>query len=105
MGKNYIYKCTNCDREFNTSGPWEFYRDEKGKRLPYGHPAPLTEEARLKGIHGFFADMLCLDCGREVNVVIEEFYPKKKSIWQSIKGLWKKDDGKIKCTHCKSSNL
>lgn len=106
MWKNYGYRCSECGKEYNTSGPWEFYRNRKGERIPYGHPGPLTEEARLSGIHGFFANMLCLDCGREVDVILEDFYKQPTGFIESLKRLWKKDDeNEIRCPHCKSTDL
>ena len=47
VGVNYQYQCSHCKVKFNTSGPWAFYRNKKGERIPYGYPGPLTEEARL----------------------------------------------------------
>lgn len=111
MSENYLYQCSECGQKYNTSGPWEFYRNKKGARIPYGFPGPLTEEARLRGIHGFFADMLCLDCGKEVNVILEDFYQRpKKGFIESLKNIWNKDcnnsnSTEIKCPNCESSNL
>jgi len=105
LGENYTYRCPECLRKYGTSGPWEFYRDDKGRRMPYGHPGPYTQEAALRGIAGLFADMLCLDCGQEVNVVLEEFNKKPvKSILSWI-GLKKENNDTEKCPACGSRKL
>ncbi|MFW6287237.1 MAG: hypothetical protein ACOC2J_00630 [bacterium] len=111
MGENYTYQCSECEKKFNTSGPWEFYRNKEGKRMPYGFPGPLTQEARLRGVEGFFADMLCLDCGNEVNVIIEEFNRRPveskgfKGFSKFLSMIKKEKEGKIRCPNCKSTNL
>lgn len=105
MGVNYLYQCSHCKEEFNTSGPWAFYRNKKGERLPYGYPGPLTEEARLSGIQGFFADVICLHCGREVNVILEEYNKKVEGFFAAIRRLWKGNEDEVKCPSCKSKDL
>jgi hypothetical protein len=65
MGSWYTYSCDKCGRTYNTSGPWEFYRDKKGQIKQYGHPVPCSKEAEEAGVQGLTANVLCLDCGRE----------------------------------------
>ena len=105
MGVNYQYQCSHCKVKFKYSGPWAFYRNKKGERIPYGYPGPLTEEARLSGIQGFFADMLCLNCGREVNVILEEYNKKVEGFFAAMRRLWKGEEEGVKCPSCKSKEL
>lgn len=111
MRDNFTYQCSECEKKYNTSGPWEFYRNKKGDRIPYGHPGPINKEAEMKGIDGFFADMLCLDCGKEVNVIVEEFNRRPvsskglKGFFAFLTGKNKKGDGKVSCPNCKGNNL
>lgn len=109
--ENFIYQCSKCKKKFNTSGPWEFYRNKKGNRIPFGHPGPINKEAQLSGVDGLFADMLCLDCGKEVNIIIEEYYKQPahskgfKDFLAFLFGKIKEDDDKPRCPNCKGDNL
>jgi len=111
LRENFTYQCSECEKKYNTSGPWEFYRNKKGNRIPYGHPTPINEEAKLSGIDGLFADMLCLDCGNEVNVIIEEFNRRPvhskgfKGLFAFLRANKEKDVDKPKCPNCKGNNL
>ncbi len=58
MGAEYVLECNNSRRSIRMSGPWEFYRDEHGKRKVYGHPRAISEEARRRGIYGLSASCL-----------------------------------------------
>jgi len=73
MGSIYIYKCDHCGYELETSGPWEFYRDEKDQMKPYGHPAPLSDEAAESGIYGLYGKMYCPVCKKVRKVILVEF--------------------------------
>ena len=74
MGSCYAYSCDKCGHTYNTGGPWEFYRDKKGRIKQYGHPVPCSEEAEKAGVHGLTGNVLCLDCGAEIrDLVIEEY--------------------------------
>ena len=44
MGACYRWTCGKCGFEAETDGPWEFYRDAKGRIQDFGHPAPISEE-------------------------------------------------------------
>ncbi|MFP4661861.1 MAG: hypothetical protein ACLFPF_06720 [Halanaerobiales bacterium] len=111
MGENFTYQCSKCEKKYNTSGPWEFYRNKEGKRMPYGFPGPVTQEARFSGVEGLFADMLCLDCGNEVNVIIEEFNRRAveskgfKGFSKFMSILKKEKESAVRCPNCKSVNL
>ena len=73
MCVGYIYECDKCSYSVSTSGPWEFYRDSKDKRKPYGHPGPDSKEAKERGIYGFSADLYCPKCDKIFDVVLLEF--------------------------------
>ncbi len=55
--------------------------------------------------------MLCLDCGKEVNIIIEEFYSWPahskglKDFFAFLFGKTKKEDDKPRCPNCKGDNL
>ncbi len=73
MGVGYRYMCDWCLYFVRTSGPWEFYRDSKGNRKPYGHPVPTSEEAEKRGIQGFSGDLYCPKCDKTFDTVLVEF--------------------------------
>ncbi len=62
MGTGYEYRCDQCDHKVETSGLWEYYCDPRGRRKPYGHPAPISIEAAQMGVHGLDARVYCLQC-------------------------------------------
>lgn len=106
MGKNYIYHCEECSEKYETSGPWSFYWD-KGERIPYGYPGPYSRKAELKGIDGTFADLLCLNCGKEVNVILDQFHEpmQKFSLFNFLKKNKSRKEEKNKCPYCNSEDL
>ncbi|MFW6035856.1 MAG: hypothetical protein ACOCRZ_06335 [Halothermotrichaceae bacterium] len=73
MGSVYVHTCSNCGYTVETSGPWEFYRDSEGKRKLYGHPAPVSEEARERGIYGLSAKIYCPECDNVHDLIIVEY--------------------------------
>jgi hypothetical protein len=73
MGCWFNWECDSCEYEFTTEGPWEFYRDERGRRRDYGHPSPASPEAEQRGIYGFWGKLYCPDCDAVKNVIIVEF--------------------------------
>lgn len=70
MGSWYTYSCNKCGKTYKTSGPWEFFRDKKGRIKQYGHPVPLSREAEKAGVHGLTGNVLCLDCGQEARGLV-----------------------------------
>jgi rRNA maturation protein Nop10 len=110
MGAEYVLECDKCGRSIRISGPWEFYRDETGRRKPYGHPGPMSEEAKERGVYGLSATMYCPDCGRVSSLILVEFvtpvkYP--QPVWlghHEPKDEYKGEDP-IKCPKCGSTNL
>lgn len=81
MGAEYSHKCNKCGYSIITSGPWEFYRDNKGKRKYYGHPIPASEEAREAGIYGYSANVYCPNCDQTFDIILEEYEkPQKKKV-------------------------
>ena len=73
MGRSITYGCNSCGHTVTFSGPWEFYRDAKGRRKPYGHPVPVSREAENRGICGLSAQMYCPSCHRGVDIIVVEF--------------------------------
>jgi hypothetical protein len=41
----------------------EFYVDGEGAELPYGHPVCMSREGAVRGIAGYWRDLLCWECG------------------------------------------
>lgn len=107
MGTGYIHKCSHCAYIFRTSGPWEFYRDKNGKRKPYGHPAPISKQARERGIYGLSADIYCPECDSVHDLVIVEFKkPNDNSldVWTgNFEPVNEEDD--VKCPECGNRRL
>jgi hypothetical protein len=110
MGTGYIHKCDKCGYSVKTSGPWEFYRDNEGRRKHYGHPVAISDEARAKGIYGLSGILFCRDCNKTSDLIIVEFKeasPDALSVWSGKcepKDDYKKHEA-IKCPECGCSNL
>jgi rRNA maturation protein Nop10 len=110
MGAEYFLECNKCGRSVRTSGPWEFYRDKGGRRRAYGHPRPISEEAREQGVYGLSASMYCSDCGRVSSLVLVEFatpIKSPRSVW--LENNEPKEEYKsekpVKCPKCGGENL
>ena len=73
MAGFWTWKCNSCGYELCTSGDHEFYRDEKGMLHDYGHPVPVSEEAKKQGIKGFTVKWYCPKCQVVREVIITEF--------------------------------
>ena len=110
MGAEYSHKCNKCGYFVSTSGPWEFYRDSKGDRKFYGHPVPISDEARQRGIYGLSGELYCSNCDETFDLILVEF--KKPS--QDSSSVWSgkcepknefKGEGAVKCPKCGSTNL
>lgn len=105
MGAGYTHICDKCGYKISTSGPWEFYRDSGGKRKPYGHPGPFSEEAKKIGVYGLSARVYCPKCDRAFNLVLVEF---KEPVHETFDLWWSRwepnDDSKqtsrAKCPKC-----
>lgn len=110
MGAGYIHKCDKCDFSVHTSGPWEFYRDDKGRRKAYGHPDPISEEAESNGIYGLSGNLYCPDCNKTFDLILVEFKKASMdglSVWSNKcepKDEYKQDDA-VKCPDCGNKNL
>jgi len=110
MGAHYNFKCTCCDYSFSTSGPWEFYRNAKGKRKPFGHPVPVSKEAAQRGIYGLSADLYCPQCDRIFDVILVEFKrPSSESLAVWLGKCEPKEEyqqaNAVNCPACKSTDL
>jgi predicted RNA-binding Zn-ribbon protein involved in translation (DUF1610 family) len=73
MARSSIWKCESCGWTINTSGPHEFYRDNAGIRKPYGHPSPISEEAKKQGVKGFYIKGYCPTCDEAREAITVEF--------------------------------
>lgn len=73
MAAGFAFDCSSCDLSFETSGMHEFYRNAVGEVLHYGHPIPVSDEARAAGISGFLASAYCPGCKVTREVVTHEF--------------------------------
>lgn len=73
MASVFSHTCDNCGYCVHTSGPHEFYRDSNGNRKPYGHPVPLSEEAKQRGIYGSSEILYCAKCDEVVDVILVEY--------------------------------
>jgi len=105
MGVGYIHKCDKCDYSVHTSGPWEFYRDDKGERKSYGHPVPISEEAAVRGIHGLSGDLYCSNCDKVFDIVLVEFEKPVKDSFLVWNGKYNKKESTMKCPECNNTNL
>jgi len=110
MGAYYGFACGACGFVTNTAGPWEFYRDAEGVRHAYGHPTPVSEEAREAGIAGLTGLVLCLGCGRRSKVTLVEFAePTHDTLamwWGAVKPKEEyKQEGAVTCPRCGCSDL
>ncbi len=110
MGASYLFKCSKCDYSFSTSGPWEFYRNKKGNRKPYGHPCPSSKEARIQGIYGLSGELYCIDCDKIIDIILVEYkQPSNESLFVWSGKLEPKDEykreGAIKCPDCNGTGL
>lgn len=110
MGAKFRHKCDRCGHCVFTSGPWEFYRDSKGNRKPYGHPVPTSEDAKQRGIYGLSGDIYCPKCDKVFDLVLVEFVkPALDSlmVWAGgcePRGEFKRE-GAVKCPLCDSIDL
>lgn len=104
MGTGYEWKCTACGYKIETSGPWEFYRDKRGIRKPYGHPTPISREAKRRGIYGLSASMYCPACDTVADSILVEFEaPEKDSlaIWSGRARVKQQyEHGEPTCMQC-----
>ena len=110
MGAEYRFTCSKCDYSISTSGPWEFYRDEKGRRKLYGHPVPRSEEAERSGIYGFSGKLYCPACDKISNLILLEYKNPchdQLSAWmgqREVKDEFRNDQG-VKCRKCGGKDL
>lgn len=110
MGAQYSLKCDRCGFHVTTSGPWEFYRDEKGRRKKYGHPTPASEEAAEAGIYGLYGNLYCRQCGRTYQLILTEFKKPSRNaldVWSGQcepKGKYQ-EEGAVHCPECGREDL
>jgi len=110
VGSSYRHRCDGCGYEVSTSGAWEFYRDRRGRRRPYGHPVPRSETARRRGIYGLSVEVYCPGCDKVSDAVLVEFVkPCHESImvWSGQcepKEEFRREDA-VRCPRCGSTDL
>jgi Zn finger protein HypA/HybF involved in hydrogenase expression len=105
VGASYGHTCDKCGFFVGTSGLWEFYRDRSGKRKPYGHPGPCSDEAAAAGIAGLSADLYCTSCGNVSELIVVEFKepaPVSMAVWAGHCEAQDKykEEGAVRCPHC-----
>ena len=110
MATFFSHTCENCGYSVHTSGPHEFYRDSDGNRKQYGHPVPLSEEAKQRGIYGSSGILYCAKCDEVVDVITFEYEKPIKSdgVGWSGPGIPKyeyKEEKPIKCPKCGGQDL
>src|SRR4029079_4922752 len=74
LGSYHHYHCPRCAFAVAIGGPEEFYLRD-GERHAYGHPDPVSEEARARGVDGFWMTLWCTGCvaaKRLVTLELEE---------------------------------
>lgn len=106
MGSGYVHTCDSCGYSVSTSGPWEFYRDSAGRRKPYGHPVPTSEEAKERGIYGLSALVYCFDCDETFDVILIEYKNGSYdalSVWGGLREY--RGEGTVRCPKCDGRNL
>lgn len=109
MGVGYRYMCDRCFYCVRTSGPWEFYRDSKGNRKPYGHPVPTSEDGKEQGIWGFSGDLYCPKCDKTFDIVLVEFTGPSEGYASAWAG-WKrwtelKHERRAICPECRTTQM
>ena len=110
MGAHYTYTCDACGLSFETSGPWEFYRDESGTLMDYGHPGPHTEEAEQRGIYGFYCELFCPSCLKTEKVIVVEYKKPAACALSAHFGNLEvmdkyREPGAVKCPDCGNLDL
>jgi hypothetical protein len=110
MSAGYSHKCNKCGYSVSTSGPWEFYRDSKGERKWYGHPLPLSDEAKSRGIYGPSGILYCPYCDEMFDRILVELRNPSHdslSVWLDRCEPIDEFKGKsaVKCPRCGHSNL
>ena len=73
MASVYLWKCSNCEYEVETSGPWEFYRDKAGRRKQYPRPYINGDDAVEAGVSGLSAKLYCPVCDKVADRIIVEY--------------------------------
>jgi hypothetical protein len=71
VGKIAILKCTCCGNEAEVAWGKEFFVSHSGEEMLYGYPNPVSDDAKYRGISGFWVDKICKNCG---DVVRESRY-------------------------------
>jgi len=110
MGAGYRIQCDKCGHVVQTSRPWEFYRDAKGRAKDYGHPQPSSDEASIAGIAGLRAMLYCPDCDKTSEVIIVEFKTSSKDALAVWSGRCEPMDeycreDAVKCPQCRGANM
>lgn len=110
MGSGYLMKCDHCGYSVKTSGPWEFYRDEKGERHAFGHPIPISAEAAQRGVYGLSGTLYCPACDKVVDVILVEFKEPCRDSLKLWSGQCEPDDNYltddvVRCPECKNKFL
>ncbi|TDT63358.1 hypothetical protein EDD71_102118 [Fonticella tunisiensis] len=103
MGKYVVLKCTSCGRESEIAWGKEFYVSSRGEEKIYGYPEPVSEEAKTRGISGFWVDKVCKSCGEVIREsrYIEDPTDEYAEAWVNFP----KVDIIEECTSCHSKDI
>jgi uncharacterized protein YbaR (Trm112 family) len=107
MGAGFAWTCDHCGHSVRTSGPWEFYRDREGRRKPYGHPVPISQEAKDAGVSGLSGELYCPNCDEVFDVIRVEFKRPTSNPWSKDNEPTDEFKGKdrVTCPRCRVSLL
>ena len=110
MGGEYQHRCDICGYSVATSGPWEFYRDETGKRKWSGHPSPCSAEAMERGVYGMSGELLCPLCGVVSDIILVEFkkpHADNASAWKAYSNKDEQiiSEDMVMCPDCGNTDL
>ncbi|MCX7951058.1 MAG: hypothetical protein N2594_03820 [Clostridiales bacterium] len=103
MGKTVLLRCNQCGRESTVEWGKEFYVDSQGREHYFGNLEAISEEARKRGISGFWVDKVCKNCGEVIREsrYLEDIVDEHELAWMNFP----KVDIVEKCTKCGSRDV
>lgn len=103
MGKTVLLRCNHCGRESTVEWGKEFYVDSQGREHYFGNLEAISEEAKNRGISGFWVDKVCKNCGEVIREsrYLEDIVDEHELAWMNFP----KVDIVEKCTKCGSRDV
>ncbi|MCX7694922.1 MAG: hypothetical protein N2Z71_04325 [Caloramator sp.] len=103
MGKTVLLKCSCCGRESKVEWGREFYVDSLGREHYYNTLGNVSDEAKKRGISGFWVDKVCKNCGEVIREsrYLEDIADEHEVAWMNFP----KVDIVEKCTKCGSRDI